>query len=79
MQTMQRTGCKTCRGQDADHAEDKKIRAERVTEKTLISKDRRRVMMGQDRCETLKGTVRPDLICMRVVSLESPLKGHQPL
>jgi hypothetical protein len=27
----------------------------------------------------LKGTVRPDWICMRVVSLESPLKGHQPL
>jgi hypothetical protein len=25
------------------------------------------------------GTVRPDWICMRVVSLESPLKGHQPL
>jgi hypothetical protein len=27
----------------------------------------------------LKGTVRPDWICMRVVSLESPLKAHQPL
>jgi hypothetical protein len=26
-----------------------------------------------------KGTVRPDWICMRVVPLESPLKGHQPL
>jgi hypothetical protein len=26
-----------------------------------------------------KGTVRPDWICMIVVSLESPLKGHQPL
>ena len=26
-----------------------------------------------------KGTVRPDWICMGVVSLESPLKGHQPL
>ncbi len=26
-----------------------------------------------------KGTVRPDGIYMRVVSLESPLKGHQPL
>ncbi len=26
-----------------------------------------------------KGTVRPDWICMRVVSLESPLMGHQPL
>jgi hypothetical protein len=26
-----------------------------------------------------KGTVRPDWICMRVISLESPLKGHQPL
>jgi hypothetical protein len=24
-------------------------------------------------------TVRPDWICMRVVPLESPLKGHQPL
>ncbi len=24
-------------------------------------------------------SVRPDWICMRVVSLESPLKGHQPL
>jgi hypothetical protein len=27
----------------------------------------------------LKGTVRPDWICLRVVSLKSPLKGHQPL
>jgi hypothetical protein len=27
----------------------------------------------------LKGTVRPDWICMRVVPLESPLKGHQRL
>jgi hypothetical protein len=27
----------------------------------------------------VKGTVRPDWICMRVVSLKSPLKGHQPL
>ncbi len=27
----------------------------------------------------IKGTVRPDWICMRVVSLKSPLKGHQPL
>jgi hypothetical protein len=27
----------------------------------------------------IKGTVRPDWICMRVVSLESPLKVHQPL
>ncbi len=26
-----------------------------------------------------KGTVRPDWIRMRVVLLESPLKGHQPL
>jgi hypothetical protein len=26
-----------------------------------------------------KVTVRPDRICMRVVSLESSLKGHQPL
>jgi hypothetical protein len=25
------------------------------------------------------GTVRPDWICMRVISLESSLKGHQPL
>jgi hypothetical protein len=29
--------------------------------------------------DLFKGTVRPDWICMRVVSLESPLKGHQPL
>jgi hypothetical protein len=28
---------------------------------------------------TLKGTVQPDWICRRVVPLESPLKGHQPL
>ncbi len=28
---------------------------------------------------SFKGTVRPDWICMRVVSLESPLKAHQPL
>jgi hypothetical protein len=28
---------------------------------------------------TFKGTVRPEWICMRGVSLESPLKGHQPL
>jgi hypothetical protein len=27
----------------------------------------------------LKGTVRPDWICMRVVSLKSPLKAHKPL
>ncbi len=27
----------------------------------------------------IKGSVRPDWICMRVVPLESPLKGHQPL
>jgi hypothetical protein len=26
-----------------------------------------------------KGTVRPDWICMRVVSLECPLEAHQPL
>ncbi len=32
-----------------------------------------------NRCLTLKGTVRPDWIWMRVVSLESPLKGHKPL
>jgi hypothetical protein len=59
MQTIQRTGCRPCRGQDADHAEDrdadhaedKKIRAGCVTEKTLIidRKDMRRVVMGQDR------------------------------
>jgi hypothetical protein len=29
--------------------------------------------------EFIKGTVRPDWICMRVVPLESPLKGHKPL
>ncbi len=28
---------------------------------------------------TFKGTFQPDWICMRVVSLESSLKGHQPL
>ncbi len=28
---------------------------------------------------SFKGTVRPDWICMRVVPLESPLKGHQTL
>ncbi len=28
---------------------------------------------------SLKGTVRPDWICMRVVSLKSPLKAHKPL
>jgi hypothetical protein len=27
---------------------------------------------------SFKGTVRPDWICMRVLSLESPLKGHKP-
>jgi hypothetical protein len=30
-------------------------------------------------CTNIKGTVRPDWICMRVVSLESPLKAHKPL
>jgi hypothetical protein len=30
-------------------------------------------------CLCVKGTVQPDWICMRVVPLESPLKGHQPL
>jgi hypothetical protein len=29
--------------------------------------------------ETFKGTIQPDWICMRVVSLKSPFKGHQPL
>jgi hypothetical protein len=28
-----------------------------------------------EKCKGLKGTVRPDWICMRVVRLESPLKG----
>jgi hypothetical protein len=28
---------------------------------------------------SFKGTVRPDWICMRVLPLESPLKGYQPL
>jgi hypothetical protein len=32
------------------------------------------------KCEkSFKGTVRPDWISMRVVSLKSSLKGHQPL
>jgi hypothetical protein len=30
-------------------------------------------------CNYRLGTVRPDWICMRVVSLKSPSKGHQPL
>ncbi len=30
-------------------------------------------------CEETIGTVRPDWICMRVVPLESPLKGHYRL
>ncbi len=34
-------------------------------------------ILAQD--QYIKGTVRPDWICMRVVSLESPLKGHEPL
>ena len=29
--------------------------------------------------KVIKGTVRPDWICMRVISLGSTLKGHQPL
>ncbi len=29
--------------------------------------------------KTIKGTVRPDWISLRVVSLDRPLKGHQPL
>ncbi len=36
-------------------------------------------ILGCNREKSLKGTVRPDWICMRVVSLKSPLKGHQPL
>jgi len=36
-------------------------------------------LQNQNPDKSLKGTVRPDCICMRVVSLESPLKGHQPL
>ncbi len=28
---------------------------------------------------SIKGTVRPDWICMRVVPLDRPLKGHQLL
>ncbi len=27
----------------------------------------------------IKGTIRPDWICMRVAPLDSPLKGYQPL
>jgi hypothetical protein len=34
---------------------------------------------GSGSWSDFKGTVRPDWICMRVVSLKSPLKGHQPL
>ncbi len=34
---------------------------------------------GELDCSTGLGTVQPDWICMRVVSLKSPLKGHQPL
>jgi hypothetical protein len=51
------------RGQDADRDEDKKIRTERVTEKTLIidRKDRRRVVMGQDMCETPKRMSRVEI------------------
>jgi hypothetical protein len=33
----------------------------------------------EDILSYLKGTVWPDWICIRVVSLESPLKGHQLL
>ncbi len=33
----------------------------------------------EEKNPVLKGTVRPDWICMRVVSLESPLKAHQLL
>jgi hypothetical protein len=35
------------------------------------------IVKGQS--SLFKGTVRPDWIRMRVVLLESPLKGHQPL
>ncbi len=38
----------------------------------------RRILKIQNQYR-FKGTVRSDWICMRVVSLESPLKGHQPL
>ncbi len=38
-----------------------------------------RIQRMADSCDCpIKGTVRPDWICMRVVSLESPFKGHQP-
>ncbi len=42
-------------------------------------KIKKRIGGNVEESKTIKGTVRPDWICMRVVSLESPLKAHQPL
>jgi hypothetical protein len=33
----------------------------------------------KEQTRIVKGTVRPDWICMRVISLKSPLKAHKPL
>ena len=33
----------------------------------------------QHNLSLIKGTIRPDWISLRVVSLDGPLKGHQPL
>jgi hypothetical protein len=46
--------------------EEEKLKGRKKTEKNSVEKKN-------------KGTVRPDWICMRVVSLESPFKGHHTL
>jgi hypothetical protein len=53
------------------------LKSERYPPTEMFTKSRETVLMFYQ--FLLKGTVRPDWICMRVVSLESPLKGHQPL
>ncbi len=42
----------------------------------IIEQIREKILVWEN---PLKGTVWQDWICMRVVSLKSPLKGHQPL
>jgi hypothetical protein len=45
----------------------------------LFDEKIRKTVVLQPSSQSFKGKVRPDWICMRVVSLDRPYKGHQPL
>ncbi len=52
-------------------------RAPGITSNDTSKSARSKLIRRNVKYYTVKGTVRPDWICM--VPLESPLKGHQPL